>query len=352
MSNYQPANPNRNASTAVWWWIIAAVVGIGIIWWAIAASRNGQVATNTGYTNNATTTSSDLNGQNAQTQPQTMLVLVPVPDILTSSNNYIGQSVNGMATVDEVLANDVVWVRGEGTDRVLAVIPAVDKATLYPGESVRIHGSVKSIDNLESGTMDGLTTLQRAVISDEPAYIDVTDLQPVNNGELAAQSNRQANGNAGMGSTNSGSSQMGAGSAHMNSSGGAMSGSGGAMMSQAMIPLAAILDNPQSYYGRTISGTANVIRPDTDRGFFIKTDGNQQIFAILSKTLDSPDWKTDIDAGQRIWLAGTVFDASKASGLPELRPVSDKTMRVLGQEHVFIRVTSVRILESGSSSGS
>lgn len=108
--------------------------------------------------------------------------------------------------------------------------------------------------------------------------------------------------------------------------------------------LAAVITDPTPHFGHAITTTATVVKPDSDRGFWLDVEGTQ-VLVVLAKSLDTPDPKTDINAGQKVRLTGTIHDASRASEVEELKPVTDETKTLLAGEKFFIRATDVTILE-------
>lgn len=98
------------------------------------------------------------------------------------------------------------------------------------------------------------------------------------------------------------------------------------------IPIAAILEEPTEWQGRTISGTADVASVPTDRGFFIQS-GGQQLFVVLDPRLEESPYRVETNNRVRIEEA-TVRDASYA------REVSGQltadTRNILEDQSVFL----------------
>lgn len=109
--------------------------------------------------------------------------------------------------------------------------------------------------------------------------------------------------------------------------------------------LARALAQPQGHFGKSVSGTAVVTRVDSDRGFWVRS-GKGETYAVLAETLDRPEDRTRILAGQELRLTGTIHPSAQAARLPELRNAPAGSL--LGRAPAFLRVTEVQILEEAA----
>lgn len=291
----------RKAGVPWWVWLLAALLLIGLIWWAVAANTGQQTAG--GDATVAVTAPADQAG------PDVVVVrAIPVVAIRATPIEFIGKPVAGTATVAEVVSDRGFWLRGEeGTDRIFAVLDdsiAESPPDVNAGQQVRLEGIAYDVARLEQLPVKKLEADARQMLQNEPVFLHVQNIEIL--------------GEAGAGT-------------------GASAGTAGGS------DLSAIVASPADYFGQSVSATAKVIEADSDRGFWLDA-GGKRLFAILSKSLDTPDPKTDINAGQTLRFTATVYDASRASEVEELKPVTAETRRLLAGEKAFLRVTDVQIL--------
>lgn len=107
-----------------------------------------------------------------------------------------------------------------------------------------------------------------------------------------------------------------------------------AEVTDAMLPISAVLAGTAGYVGKQISGTARVTDVPTDRGFWIEQDG-QRMFAMLA---EQPGMENEIDVnqGQLVQLSGTVHDTASASQVQG--GISPEAMQILGGQQAFLLV--------------
>lgn len=114
-----------------------------------------------------------------------------------------------------------------------------------------------------------------------------------------------------------------------------------------VMTIAAILENPQTYYGRDgFTAEVGVAGPLTDRGFWITDDAGNQMMAII---IDEPrEVPIDINAGQRLRITGgTVRNPSEVTNIPGV-PLDNDTMQAMqGQPAVLVvDENNIEILEA------
>ncbi len=299
----------RKEGGVPWWAWLLLILAIGFTLWWMTAGRERDTDTATSVP--AATDTPATNATAADTEVGT---LIPVLLIRTTPTDYIGKPVSGTATVAEVVSDRGFWLRGEdGTERIFAVLDDSIPETspdVNAGQTVRIQGTAHSPDQLDQMPVKQLAADARQSLQNEPAFIHVKSIQILDR----------------LGGADEAAGAAGA-------TGGAADGA----------DLGAIVANPASYFGQNVSATAKVIEADSDRGFWIDA-GGQRLFAILARNLDTPDPKTDINTGQTLRFTATVYDASRASDVPELKAVTAETRNLLAGVKAFLRVTDVKIV--------
>jgi len=311
----------RKQGGVPWWaWLLGLLV-LGLIVWAIVAATTGdrdQVAVNT----TATITPTEATGETATIPAATTLVVIPLETIRTTPAGYLNKPVSGTATVGEVVSDRGFYLvpgnNGDGTgttsttdavgttpatdNRVFAVLDdsiAENAINVNAGQQVRLEAVAYDPARLGELPVKNLAGDARQRLESEPVFLLVKSISVVD-GPASA------------------------------------------------LPIAAILQTPADYNEQQVSGTAHVVRADSDRGFFIEVDG-QQMFAVLAKGVDTPDSQVDMNADQTVRLTGTVYDAQRAGEVEELKPVSDETKGLIAQQKAFLRVTNAEVLSRPSS---
>ncbi|CAN5280145.1 hypothetical protein BH23GEM4_BH23GEM4_18020 [soil metagenome] len=106
------------------------------------------------------------------------------------------------------------------------------------------------------------------------------------------------------------------------------------------LPVAAILANPASYFGQTVSGEARVVEVPTDRGFWIE-DGGQRMFVLIN---EPPNETMDVNVGQTVMLSNAeVYDSSNMGEIEDqidadTRRVASGTPAVLAVNHTDVEI--------------
>lgn len=106
------------------------------------------------------------------------------------------------------------------------------------------------------------------------------------------------------------------------------------------LPVAAILANPASYFGQTISGEARVVEVPTDRGFWIE-DGGQRMFVVIN---EPPNETMDVNVGQTVMLSNAeVYDSSNMGEIEDqidadTRRVASGAPAVLAVNHTDVEI--------------
>lgn len=107
--------------------------------------------------------------------------------------------------------------------------------------------------------------------------------------------------------------------------------------------IAAILANPQAYYGQEgFETTATVGGPLTDRGFWIENDGARMFAIVIDQPAERP---IDINPGATLRIdGGTLREASTitADGI-EGDPLDEDTMEVIADQDVVLVVDEANI---------
>ncbi|WP_296716073.1 hypothetical protein [Erythrobacter sp.] len=114
-----------------------------------------------------------------------------------------------------------------------------------------------------------------------------------------------------------------------------------------VMTIAAILENPQTYYGRDgFTAEVGVDGPLTDRGFWITDDAGNRMFALV---IDEPrEVPIDINPGQRLRITGgTVRNPSDTNDIPGV-PLDDDTIRTMQDQQAVLVVNedNIEILEA------
>jgi hypothetical protein len=100
--------------------------------------------------------------------------------------------------------------------------------------------------------------------------------------------------------------------------------------------IAAILENPQTYYGREgFTGEVGVAGPLTDRGFWITDDaGNRMLALVIDEPREVP---IDINVGQRLRITGgTIRNPADVSNIPGVPLKNDTIQTMQGQQAVLV----------------
>lgn len=106
------------------------------------------------------------------------------------------------------------------------------------------------------------------------------------------------------------------------------------------LPVAAVLANPASYFGQTISGEARVVEVPTDRGFWIE-DGGQRMFVVIN---EPPNETMDINQGQMVRLNNArVYNETNMDEIADqidadTRRIADGEQAVLAVNHVDVEI--------------
>ena len=105
----------------------------------------------------------------------------------------------------------------------------------------------------------------------------------------------------------------------------------------AMVDLAPILANPQTWVGQPFpGGEVRVAEVVTDRGFWITGTGGERLFGVI---LDQPaEQPVDINPQQTLRITGgTLRDASY---IPQIEgaPLDDNTRAILEEQQIFLVV--------------
>lgn len=111
--------------------------------------------------------------------------------------------------------------------------------------------------------------------------------------------------------------------------------------------IAAILENPQAYYGRDgFTADVGVAGPLTDRGFWITDDaGNRMLALVIDEPREVP---IDINAGQRLRITGgTIRNPDDVRNIPGVPLDNDTIQTMEGQQAVLVvDEDNIEILEA------
>lgn len=106
------------------------------------------------------------------------------------------------------------------------------------------------------------------------------------------------------------------------------------------LPVAAILANPASYFGQTISGEARVVEVPTDRGFWIE-DGGQRMFVLINEPANET---IDVNPGQMVRLQNAeVYNETNIGAIEDqidqdTRNIADDQQAVLAVNHTDVEI--------------
>lgn len=103
----------------------------------------------------------------------------------------------------------------------------------------------------------------------------------------------------------------------------------------AALPVAAIVDAPTTWIGRTVNGQARVVEVPTDRGFWLEVDGERLFALIADQPREAP---LDINPGMEVDITtATVHDADDLENLRGDELDAD-TEAILADQEVFLMV--------------
>jgi hypothetical protein len=126
---------------------------------------------------------------------------------------------------------------------------------------------------------------------------------------------------------------------------------GGAPMatpSHEPLPIVAIKRDPAQYHGKRVSGNATVTGVASDRGFCVEQNG-ERIFVIDGKTTTAAG---KLQAGERVWLEGYVYETAASGRMPQVEPMDKATAKMLADQKVFMHVTRLQTVGSSTSAQS
>ncbi|MFN3651322.1 MAG: hypothetical protein ACK47B_17240 [Armatimonadota bacterium] len=129
---------------------------------------------------------------------------------------------------------------------------------------------------------------------------------------------------------------------------GTQPGEGTGTMAGAALPLAAITQAPNTYFGQPVEGTATVAEVVSDRGYWVE-EGGSRMFVVQSEQL--PEAALDVNAGQRVRIRGTVMDTQQMGQTPDVANMDQQARQILQDQPAFIHATDVTILDRTTSPG-
>jgi len=285
------ATTERRGKIEWWMWLMAALVIGGLIYMIVAMADNKE-----------TVVSEDvIRTDAARPAEEEPVGFVPVRAIIDKPEDFWENDLAGAAVVEQVVSEMSFFVRGEGGDRILAVLaePALrNPPTLQRGYKLHLEALPSNALTVPADRLQRMDAATQEALRGEKVFLHVRSVRVLGTAPLREP-----------------------------------------------MPVDLVLLRPADYYGRVVSGTARVTRAETDRGFYVLGSEPKRIFVILAEALDTPDWRTVIEGGQLIYLEGTVHRADERRTIREMQPLESEDLARIEQHGVFVRATRVEILQ-------
>jgi hypothetical protein len=170
----------RRPATGVpgWVWVLGALLLIGAIWWFAAGRADRDQMTQ------APVADERVAGSRGEMPGVSDQGFMPVAAILANPDAHFGQTVSGLATVSDVVADRGFWIHDasaqEGGQRIFVALDAAVQSppTLAAGQRITLQGSVANPKGMEQ--MPGVMALPeetRRMLQPQPAFIRATEVE-------------------------------------------------------------------------------------------------------------------------------------------------------------------------------